>query len=194
MSSWDDDSQQIRGMSGTTIALGIEEHLVSQLQRSQPIDDTPSDQAHDTTRSQEKGEATASQATEDGTGMTKTLQSQENDIQRTEEHGKSHIEYNSANNTNTISTQTLQQASLERGTQTIGAVHHDLEMEDERNERVMRDVEAVSQDSSGSGATLGESLRNLEVEIGSADGTGNLGQIDASGNMEGVQDENSNRE
>lgn len=66
-------------------------------------------------------------------------------------------------------------------------------MQDERNERVMRDVEAVSQDSSGSGATLGESLRSLEVEIGSADGTGNLGQIDASGNMEGVQDENSNR-
>ena len=67
-------------------------------------------------------------------------------------------------------------------------------MQDERNERVMRDVEAVSQDSSGSGATLGDSLRSLEVEIGSADGTGNLGQIDASGNMEGVQDENSNRE
>ena len=67
-------------------------------------------------------------------------------------------------------------------------------MQDERNERVMRDVEVVSQDSSGSGATLGESLRSLELEIVSADGTRNLGQIDASGNMEGVQDENSNRE
>ena len=31
LSSWDDDSQQIRGMSGTTIALGIEEQFVSQL-------------------------------------------------------------------------------------------------------------------------------------------------------------------
>ena len=58
----------------------------------------------------------------------------------------------------------------------------------------MYDVEVVRQDSSGSGATLGESLHSLEVEIGSADGTGNLRQIDASGNMEGVQDENSNRE
>ena len=58
----------------------------------------------------------------------------------------------------------------------------------------MRDVEAVSQDSSGSGATSSESVRNLEVEIGSADGTRNLGQIDASRNMEGLQDENSNRE
>ncbi|KAL3617821.1 hypothetical protein CASFOL_038142 [Castilleja foliolosa] len=35
---------------------------------------------------------------------------------------------------------------------------------------VLRDVEAVSQESSGSGATLGESLRSLDVEIGSADG------------------------
>ena len=67
-------------MSGTTIALGIEEHFVSQLQRDQPVDDTPSYQARDTTRSQEKGEATASQAAEDGTGMTKNTQSQENDI------------------------------------------------------------------------------------------------------------------
>ena len=88
----------------------------------------------------------------------------------------------------------MQQTSLEKGTQTIGVVHHDLEMQDEHNERVMRDVEAMSQDSSGSGATLGEILFSFEVEIGSADGTGNLGQIDASGNMEGVQDENSNRE
>ena len=60
-------------MSGTTIALGIEEQFVSQLQRAQLVDDTPLDQAHDTTRSQEKGESTASQAAEDGTGMTKKL-------------------------------------------------------------------------------------------------------------------------
>ena len=70
-SSWADDSQQIRGMSGTTIALGIEEQFVSQLQRAQIVDDTPSDQDHDTTRSQEKGESTASEAVEDGIGMTK---------------------------------------------------------------------------------------------------------------------------
>ena len=57
----------------------------------------------------------------------------------------------------------------------------------------MRDVEVI-QDSIGSGATLGERLRNLEVEIGSDDGIGNLRHIDALGNMEGVKDENSNRE
>ena len=49
--------------------------FVSQLQIVQPVDDTPSDQAHDTTRSQEKGKSTTSQAAEDGTGMKKNLQS-----------------------------------------------------------------------------------------------------------------------
>ena len=62
-------------MSDTNIALWIEVHFLSQLQIAQPVDDTPSYQAHDTTRSQEKGEATASQAAEDGTRMTETLQS-----------------------------------------------------------------------------------------------------------------------
>ncbi|KAJ9671214.1 hypothetical protein PVL29_027279 [Vitis rotundifolia] len=40
----------------------------------------------------------------------------------------------------------------------------------EHNEAAVQDVEAVSQESSGSGATLGESLRSLDVEIVSADG------------------------
>lgn len=45
-----------------------------------------------------------------------------------------------------------------------------VEMQFEHSDVVVRDVEAVSQESSGSGATLGESLRSLDVEIGSADG------------------------
>ncbi|KAJ9691499.1 hypothetical protein PVL29_013626 [Vitis rotundifolia] len=40
----------------------------------------------------------------------------------------------------------------------------------EHNEAAVQNVEAVSQESSGSGATLGESLRSLDVEIVSADG------------------------
>jgi hypothetical protein len=71
--SWADESHQLRGMSGTTIALGIEEQFVSQLQRAHPADDNPSDQAHVTTISEEKGEATASQAADNGTRMTKAL-------------------------------------------------------------------------------------------------------------------------
>ncbi|KAH7291322.1 hypothetical protein KP509_29G011900 [Ceratopteris richardii] len=46
----------------------------------------------------------------------------------------------------------------------------DVEMHDGRGGTAGKDVEAASQDSSGSGATVGESLRSLEVEIGSADG------------------------
>ena len=42
-------------------------------------------------------------------------------------------------------------------------------MQSEHNS-VFRDVEAVSEESSESEATLGESIRSLDVEIGSADG------------------------
>ncbi|KAL5225432.1 hypothetical protein ABZP36_012071 [Zizania latifolia] len=51
-----------------------------------------------------------------------------------------------------------------------GASEHATEMHYEHSDAVVRDVEAVSQASSGSGATLGESLRSLEVEIGSVEG------------------------
>ncbi|KAF3795858.1 E3 ubiquitin-protein ligase [Nymphaea thermarum] len=53
---------------------------------------------------------------------------------------------------------------------------HGNEMQYERNDAVPRDVEAVSQESGGSGATLGESLRSLEVEIGSVDGHDDAGE------------------
>ena len=81
-------------MSGTTIELGIEDNFVSQLYRAQLVGDTRSDQAHDTTRSQDKGDAIASQPAYVGTVMIETLQSQENDIQRTKERKKSHVEDN----------------------------------------------------------------------------------------------------
>lgn len=45
-----------------------------------------------------------------------------------------------------------------------------VEMQFENNDTAVRDVEAVSQESGGSAATFGESLRSLDVEIGSADG------------------------
>ncbi|XP_039041914.1 E3 ubiquitin-protein ligase UPL2-like isoform X2 [Hibiscus syriacus] len=45
-----------------------------------------------------------------------------------------------------------------------------VEMQFDQNDAAVRVIEAVSQESSGSGATLGESLRSLDVEIGSADG------------------------
>ncbi|XP_020547513.1 E3 ubiquitin-protein ligase UPL2 isoform X2 [Sesamum indicum] len=56
-----------------------------------------------------------------------------------------------------------------QGTETSGRPPQSVEIQYDHAD-VLRDVEAVSQESSGSGATLGESLRSLDVEIGSADG------------------------
>ncbi|KAG8377396.1 hypothetical protein BUALT_Bualt08G0028700 [Buddleja alternifolia] len=56
-----------------------------------------------------------------------------------------------------------------QGTVTSSRPPQSVEIQFDHND-VLRDVEAVSQESSGSGATLGESLRSLDVEIGSADG------------------------
>ncbi|GKC49490.1 hypothetical protein Tco_1072235 [Tanacetum coccineum] len=51
-----------------------------------------------------------------------------------------------------------------------------VDMHFEQNDGVVCDVEAVSQESSGSGATLAETLRSLDVEIGSADGQDDGGE------------------
>nr|GEU50267.1 E3 ubiquitin-protein ligase UPL2-like [Tanacetum cinerariifolium] len=51
-----------------------------------------------------------------------------------------------------------------------------VDMHFEQNYGVACDVEAVSQESRGSGATLGESLRSLDVDIGSADGQDDGGE------------------
>ncbi|GJW60780.1 E3 ubiquitin protein ligase UPL2-like protein [Tanacetum coccineum] len=51
-----------------------------------------------------------------------------------------------------------------------------VDMHFEQNDGVVCDVEAVSQESRGSGATLGESLTSLDVEIGSADGQDDGGE------------------
>nr|GEZ63292.1 hypothetical protein [Tanacetum cinerariifolium] len=45
-----------------------------------------------------------------------------------------------------------------------------VDMHFKQNDGVVCDIEAVSQESKGSGAKLGESLRSLDVEIRSADG------------------------
>ncbi|KAL1540220.1 HECT-type E3 ubiquitin transferase [Salvia divinorum] len=58
---------------------------------------------------------------------------------------------------------------LNQGTETSRRQPQLVEAQDDHTD-VLRDVEAVSQESSGSGATLDESLRSLDVEIGSADG------------------------
>ncbi|KAI3491195.1 hypothetical protein L1887_44441 [Cichorium endivia] len=65
------------------------------------------------------------------------------------------------------STQAVDESQGGTDAAAVGQTH---DMQFEQNDGAVRDVEAVSQESSGSGATLGESLRSLDVEIGSADG------------------------
>ncbi|KAK6160913.1 hypothetical protein DH2020_004294 [Rehmannia glutinosa] len=72
-------------------------------------------------------------------------------------------------------------ASENQGTETASRPPQSVEIQYDQTD-VLRDVEAVSQESSGSGATLGESLRSLDVEIGSADGH------DDGGDRQGVGD------
>ncbi|KAG6402643.1 hypothetical protein SASPL_134845 [Salvia splendens] len=69
---------------------------------------------------------------------------------------------------------------LNQGTETSSRQPQLVEAQYDHTD-VLRDVEAVSQESGGSGATLGESLRSLDVEIGSADGHDDGGDRQAGG-------------
>ncbi|XP_051123521.1 E3 ubiquitin-protein ligase UPL2-like isoform X2 [Andrographis paniculata] len=66
-------------------------------------------------------------------------------------------------------TETQAENQSSAGDETSSRPPQSAETQYDQND-VLRDVEAVSQESGGSGATLGESLRSLDVEIGSADG------------------------
>ncbi|XP_042508612.1 E3 ubiquitin-protein ligase UPL2-like [Macadamia integrifolia] len=159
---WVDDSQQRSGSSATAIPQGLEELLVSQLR--QPTPDKPLDQ--NTTLAEPQGEGEASHLEESETGM------------------KTDAPVETVVNNGSISTRPSGSTGVDgignsdgtpiendlHGREESSAHTQAVDMQCERNDAVVRDVEAVSQESSGSGATLGESLRSLEVEIGSADG------------------------
>lgn len=159
---WSDDSQQRGGSSSApAIPQGLEELLVSQLRRPTPektendkstADPQAKVQANLLEESEAgvEGEVRADNGTADGSvaipPLNPELAGTENPDNRSE------------------SSEFLQGMD-------ISAAHtQPVDMQYEHNDAVVRDVEAVSQESGGSGATLGESLRSLEVEIGSADG------------------------
>ncbi|OVA01819.1 Ubiquitin-associated domain/translation elongation factor EF-Ts [Macleaya cordata] len=155
---WVDDSQQRGGSNAPVIPQGLEELLVSQLRR--PTPDKPSENTN-TMEPQVKGEGVP-----------------------LEESGGVRVETSVENNGNVSVPTPGSELIVGAGSSDVTPEANDflpgmdassthtqaVDMQYERNEAVVRDVEAVSQESSGSGATLGESLRSLEVEIGSADG------------------------
>ncbi|KDO81247.1 hypothetical protein CISIN_1g000014mg [Citrus sinensis] len=159
---WMDDNQQNGGSSAAVVPQGLEEILISQLRR--PLPQKP-DQSTSPAEPQNNIEGSQLQESEAGA--------------RPEIPGENNV------NTENINAPPSSTAAIEssgnadvrpaasdsvQGTHASITHPQSAEMQFEQNDAVVRDVEAVSQESGGSGATLGESLRSLDVEIGSADG------------------------
>ena len=159
---WVDDNQQGGGSNAAAVPQGLEELLVSQLRR--PAPEKPSDEIT-TVEHQSKPQVDQLQESEAGTRPETTVANNVN-------NESSCVPLPTAavmDSTGNTDTRPAANESLQ-GTDASSMHSQSVEMQFEHNEAAVRDVEAVSQESSGSGATLGESLRSLDVEIGSADG------------------------
>ncbi|CAA6653418.1 unnamed protein product [Spirodela intermedia] len=161
-SMWIDDSQQQRGSSNApSVPQGIEEMLISQLRR--PTLGQASEQNASTPHQQHKDEGADLHQPE-------TIVREEAPTENVQNDNVTILSDSSARDSST----NVDVRQGDGGPHQVGdasnANDQVIEMQYERSEAIIRDVEAVSQGSSGSGATVGESLRSLEVEIGSADG------------------------
>ncbi|KAG5383107.1 hypothetical protein IGI04_034577 [Brassica rapa subsp. trilocularis] len=153
---WADDSQQIVGSGASTVPQGLEDLLVSQLRR--PGSDNPSDQNPSPLEPQSQAES--------GQPQEATVRPEIPDENATG-NGGANVSAPS------IVSPVASAPPDTRATATdsvSSSRSQSVEMQYDLNDSTVRDVEAVSQESGGSGATLGESLRSLDVEIGSADG------------------------
>ncbi|WOL02486.1 E3 ubiquitin-protein ligase [Canna indica] len=159
-SMWLDDNHQ-RGASSTpAVPQGIEDLLISQLRQPTPIH--VADQNMPTNSPQENQEPNPSQ-------MSEAEVREETDARGPENIENIVIPSQAIDGSTNAGVGSTNGESLQ-DTGASGAGEQVTEMQYERGDAVARDVEAVSQASSGSGATIGESLRSLEVEIGSVDG------------------------
>ncbi|KAK8924004.1 E3 ubiquitin-protein ligase UPL1 [Platanthera zijinensis] len=166
-SMWLDDSHNRSNSTGVSVPEGIEELLISQLRR--PTTDQPSNHDRPASFRQEKDvESNQLQNSESGAGEIPAVQNGDNGsmiisspVPLVDFPGNAHDVAGATDD-------------IHQERETSGANEQISDMQYERSGSVVRDVEAVSQGSSGSGATLGESLgeslRSLEVEIGSVDG------------------------
>lgn len=154
MNLWSDDNPQSGG-SSASVPQGLEELLVTQLRR--PAPEKSSDQNTSTAEPKSNGEA----GQLPGPGAAQPDTPVENNVN------------NGSSNVPPLSSVAVGRSGNIEMRPVISDSHshsQSVEMQFEQNDATVRDVEAVSQESSGSGATLGESLRSLDVEIGSADG------------------------
>lgn len=153
---WTDNNQQSGGSNASVVPQGLEELLISQLRR--PTPEKPSDD--NIAEADPQGEV--SPTPEVGSARTE-LPAEINASQEGAAMAPAAIDNSSNAEMRPVATESLQ-------TDVASAPSNAVEMQFEHNDVTARDVEAVSQESSGSGATFGESLRSLDVEIGSADG------------------------
>jgi len=156
---WSDNNQQSGRSNTGVVPQGLEELLVSQLRR--PAPEKSSDNNSNEAGLDSKIVETSQMHNSGGSGVD--IPGESNAIQ---EGGV--VMHESTDNNNNADDRPagngLPQAD-------VSSTHSQaVEMQFEQNDAAVRDVEAVSQESSGSGATFGESLRSLDVEIGSADG------------------------
>ncbi|CAL8997564.1 unnamed protein product [Prunus brigantina] len=160
---WMDDNQQGGGSNASAVPHGLEDLLVSQLRR--PTPDKPSEENNTkSVDSQNKGETVEVQESETGVRPEMPVENNANI-----ESGNSPPPDTIDNSGNADLRPTTVSESVQA--MDMSSMHpQSVEMQFEHNDAAVRDVEAVSQESGGSGATLGESLRSLDVEIGSADG------------------------
>ncbi|THG14077.1 hypothetical protein TEA_017327 [Camellia sinensis var. sinensis] len=159
---WTDDTQQTGGSNASAVPQGLEDLLVYHLRR--PVPEKPSDQNTIPLETQSKGEVSPLQ---ESAGITSENPAENNgNSENNYVPLPSSIVMDSSGNADTRPTinESLQ------GTDLASTLSQSVEMQFEHNDAVVHDVEAVSQESNGSGATFGESLRSLDVEIGSADG------------------------
>lgn len=161
-SMWMDDSQQQRGSSNSpSVPQGIEEMLISQLRR--PTLGQAPEQNASTVHQHHKDEGT-------DLDQQETIVREEAPTENVQNDNVTILSDSSARDSSTNVDVRHGDGDPHQVGITSNANDQVIEMQYERSEAIIRDVEAVSQGSSGSGATVGESLRSLEVEIGSADG------------------------
>lgn len=159
---WIDDTRQRGGSNTNAIPQGIEDLLISQLRRPNP--DQGSGQNASTIHPQEGNEENQLDTSAVPSAADRSAEGMENE--------DSPIP---SLNTGTESMENTEDVRPVSGDQLPDRAATDVndqvtDMQCDRSDATMRDMEAISLESGGSSATLGESLRSLDVEIGSVEG------------------------
>ncbi|KAK4801652.1 hypothetical protein SAY86_022139 [Trapa natans] len=167
---WADQNQQMSSSNATVVPPGLEDVLISQLTR--PTAKIPSEQDKDD-EPKSNGEFSRMQQSE--SGVVPEVEGLIDD-----QGAPVNADPGTTGDSIRVNHSSVAQAQP-------------IDMQLDQNDAVVRDLEAVSQESGGSGATLGESLRSLDVEIGSADGQDDGGERQGSADRVTLGDSHTTR-